>query len=406
MAGIWAARSGLPVVVLERTADGGRKILISGGGRCNLLPAVARSDDFVTDSSPHLLRRLLRAWPLGEQRAFFERLLGAPLRYEPENEKLFPPTQRARDVRDALVDAAIEAGARIWFDARVTDLTPGQGGWTVSLAEAPELDAAAIVLATGGLSVPKTGSDGFGLEMCARLGHALHPRYPALTPLTAEPHPHAHLAGVSLEVEARAGHGKKALKTEGGFLFTHRGWSGPAVLDVSHAVTRWRETPSGSPPEIQVRWLPSEAHDWDALLSGGSGTVSRALTSALPDRLAKTLIGASGAAGHTPLGQLTRDHRKALVRALTSFVLPWSGDEGYKKAEVTGGGLVLSEVHPTTLASRRHPGLFLCGELLDAFGPIGGHNFQWAWSTGRAAGLGAVAYVKTLAGTQGPQKEP
>jgi len=405
MAGIWAARSGVPVVLLERTADGGRKILISGGGRCNLLPAVERAHDFVTDSSPNLLRRLLRAWPLGEQRAFFEGLLGAPLRYEPENEKLFPPTQKARDVRDALVEAAASAGVRLWFDALVTDIHPSDDGWRVSIANAPALEAAAVVLASGGLSVPKTGSDGFGLDCCARMGHALHPRYPALTPLVAAPHPHAHLAGVSLEVEALAGLGKQAVRSVGGFLFTHRGWSGPAVLDVSHVVTRWRETPSGDPPDVRVRWQPAQDHDWDATLSGGAGTVARALSSTLPDRLAKTLIEDSGVAPQTPLGQLRREERKALVKALTGFALPWSGDEGYKKAEVTGGGVALSEVHPRSLESRRHPGLFLCGELLDAFGPIGGHNFQWAWSTGRAAGLGAVAYIKTRAGPQESTEE-
>lgn len=406
MAAIWAARSGLPVVLIERTADGGRKILISGGGRCNLLPAVERPHDFVTDSSPNLLRRLLRAWPLGDQRGFFEELLGAPLRYEAENEKLFPPTQKARDVRDGLVAAARSAGARIWFDARVTDVVPCEGAWHISLADAPVLEAGAVVLATGGLSVPKTGSDGFGLDRCEALGHQLHPRYPALTPLTAEPHPHAHLAGVSLDVEVRSGSGKQAIEAKGGFLFTHRGWSGPTVLDVSHAVTRWRQTPEGEAPVVNVKWHSSARADWDRILGGGAGTVARALGSVLPDRLAKMLTEESEVPSDTPLGQLKRDQRKRLVGALTAYPLPWSGDEGYKKAEVTGGGVALSEVEPRTMESRRHPGLFLCGELLDAFGPIGGHNFQWAWSTGRAAGLGAVAYTKTLEGTQGTEKEP
>ncbi len=401
MAAVWAARSGEPVVLLERTPDGGRKILISGGGRCNLLPAVERPRDFVTDSSSNLLRRLLRAWPLSEQRAFFERLLRGPLRYEPEAEKLFPPTQRARDVRDALVEAAINAGARVWFDAMVTELAPEPRGWRVSIAGAPDLRARAVILATGGLSVPQTGSDGFGLRWCESHDHTLHPRYPALTPLTGTSPAHAALAGVSLPVEIRTGKSRDSASSTGGFLFTHRGWSGPAVLDVSHVVTRWRDDAQGDPPLLHVRWGQAQM-DWEAVLGGGAGTVARAVSRHLPERLGRMLLDEAGVPAGTPLGQLRRDDRRALIAALTAYSLPWKGDEGYKKAEVTGGGVALSEVRSRSLESRRQPGLFLCGELLDAFGPIGGHNFQWAWSTGRAAGLGAVAYVRDQ---QAPQEQ-
>lgn len=396
LAALFAARAGASVVLLERTADGGRKILISGGGRCNILPAEARPDRYVTDSSPNTLRKMLRSWPLGEQRAFFEAELGMPLELEEESAKLFPASHRARDVRDALVERVREAGARLWFDARVTDvapLAPDDGAprgprWRVAVAGAPPLDVDAVVLATGGLSVPATGSDGFGLGLLRRMGHEVRPTYPALTPLTAAPHPHAELAGVSLTVTLRAPGSRPAFETTGGFLFTHRGWSGPAVLDASHLAVR--PGPNGGRQELLVQWTPLDGDAWTRELAGGSGTVRSALAARLPRRLADHLPEELGISPDTRLAQLRRDDRLALVGALTRYRLPWTGNEGYRKGEVTGGGLALEEVDPRTLESRRAPGLFACGEVLDAFGPIGGHNFLWAWATGRAAGTGAA----------------
>ncbi|MCA9737530.1 MAG: aminoacetone oxidase family FAD-binding enzyme [Gemmatimonadetes bacterium] len=395
MAALHAARAGASVVLLERTSDGGRKILISGGGRCNVLPAVERPGAFVTDSSARLLRRLLGAWPLAEQRAFFESDLGLPLSLEAESAKLFPRSGKARDVRDALLDAARAAGVRPWFGAAVTDAVPTGNGWTVHLEGAPPLIACAVVLATGGLSVPATGSDGFGLKLADRLGHTVHPTYPALTPLTADPPPHAHLAGISLEVTLRAPAARPRFTTTGGFLFTHRGWSGPTVLDASHLATRARlglAEPDSA--RIRVAWTRLDRDAWTAELQSGPGTVARAVGRHLPDRLVEQLLAQAGIPADRTLAQLRRGERTALVEALCDTLLPWTGDEGYKKAEVTGGGVALSEMDPHTLESRLCRGLFLCGELLDAFGPIGGHNFQWAWSTGRAAGLGAATHAQ------------
>src|SRR5687768_3869075 len=165
LAALTAARRGADVVLVESTEDGGRKILISGGGRCNILPSVAEPDRFVTASSPNTLRKILRSWPLAEQRAFFEAELRMPLALESETGKLFPSSQRARDVRDGLVAGVREAGARIWFGARVTGLRSEAGVWAVRIHGAPPIDARAVIVATGGLSVPKTGSDGAGLSM-------------------------------------------------------------------------------------------------------------------------------------------------------------------------------------------------------------------------------------------------
>lgn len=401
MAALFAARSGADVVLLERTEDGGRKILISGGGRCNILPSVVQPERYVTDSSPNTLRKILSSWPLAEQIAFFEDVLGMPLEREEETGKLFPSSHKARDVRDALVAGAREAGARIWFGARVTDLVQereaddaavtAQGPrWRVEMDDSPPLHASAVILATGGLSVPATGSDGGGLAVARRLGHEVHATYPALTPLTAQPHPHADLSGVSLTVTLRAPGAKPPFETTDGFLITHRGWSGPSVLDASHLAIRGR--PDGSRQELLVQWTFRGADKWDGeLAAGGQATVRSTLAPHLPRRLADHLCAEAAVDPETRLSQLRREERFALVAALTAYPLPWTGDEGYRKAEVTGGGVALSEVNPRTMESRRAPGLYLCGEILDAFGPIGGHNFLWAWATGRAAGLAAGA---------------
>ena len=392
MAAIFAARAGADTLLLERTRDGGRKILISGGGRCNVLPASVDESRFVTDSSPNVLRKMVRSWPLAEQKAFFEIELGIPLIEETESKKLFPVSNRAREVRDGLLDMAMRSGAALRTDAHVTGLEPHEtGGWRIDVEHGDTLFADAVVLAAGGLSVPNTGSDGFGLRAAERLGHTIHPTYAALTPLTANPPPFASLAGVSLNVTLTARSAERTATATGGFLFTHRGYSGPSVLDVSHvAVRSLAEEPS--PAVVSVRWTALDDDDWEAALRAhGARTVIATVREQLPDRLASALIGVALVDPTRPLAELRREERLRLVETLVRGVLPWTGDEGYKKAEVTGGGVSLAEVDARTMESRRHRGLFLCGEMLDAFGPIGGYNFLWAWATGRAAGLGAAS---------------
>jgi predicted Rossmann fold flavoprotein len=386
-----AARS--PVIVIERTSDGGRKILISGGGRCNILPAALEPDRFVTESPPHLLRGMLRSWPLPAQREFFEREVGIPLKLEEETAKLFPVSDRARDVRDGLFALARRRGVEVRFDTSLTGLRPTPGGWCLETTRGG-IDARAVVLATGGLSVPSTGSDGTGIRLAAALGHAVHDTYPALTPLVAEPAPHASLSGLSLAVRLRAKWRGRSAQASGGFLFTRRGYSGPSVLDLSHIAVRSRMAGGvGTHAAVfRVAWAVDSADEWRRALAASAGLVLTTVARRLPKRLAEQLLREAGIPLDRRAAELQRGERTALLEALTAFVLPWTGDEGYRMAEVTGGGIALDEVNPRTLESRRHRGLFLCGEMLDAFGPIGGHNFAWAWATGRAAGRGASGH--------------
>lgn len=397
VAAAFASRPGRPVLLIERTTDGGRKILISGGGRCNVLPAALEPERFVTSSPRHLLRRMLRAWPLEEQKAFFQEELGVPLKFEAEDRKYFPVSDRARDVRDALVAFARRRGVEIRFGTSLEQLESlGAGRWRV-ITSSGEIEADAVVLATGGLSVPATGSDGTGLRLAESLGHTVHPLYPALTPLLADPPIHAGLAGVSLPVRIREKFDNRVRDTRGGFLFTHRGYSGPVAMGTDPFSTGFPQKGTYPFSTISVEkgyvplvsWGDISRAEWEAMLGGSAGMVLTTIATRIPQRLAEQLLREAGVPADRRLSDLRRAERIALIELLTAYPLKISGNEGFKKAEVTGGGVALDEVDPATLESKRAPGLFMCGEMLDAYGPIGGHNFAWAWATGRAAGIGS-----------------
>ena len=392
MAAIFAASRGSRVLLLERTRDGGRKILISGGGRCNILPSTLAPEQFVSTAPTTLLRRMLRTWSLDGQRRFFEQEAGIPLVLESETDKWFPKSNSARQVRDRLVALAASKGVEVWFGSQVTGIEPVAGSkeWRLRFHDGEPVSAKAVIVAAGGLSVPATGSDGAGLAWARQLGHRVQATYPALTPLTQNPVRHAALAGVSLEVTLTANlAGQKPFRSHGGFLFTHQGYSGPALLNISHLAVQSQQ--AGGPPQpISVQWSRLDAPAWNELLSQSPGQVNTVVRRHLPARLVEALLDECSIGRNQSIAQLRRDERQRLVEKLTSYPLPWNGHEGYKKAEVTGGGVALDELDARTFESRLHPGLFLSGEMLDVFGPIGGYNFTWAWVTGRAAGLGAA----------------
>jgi len=390
MAAIFAAETGGDVTLLERTADGGRKILLSGGGHCNVLPGALDPARYVTDSSPNTLKKILRSWPLAEQRRFFEETLGVPLMLEAETGKLFPVSNQARDVRDALQAHARRLGVRFRFGAAVRDLRRAADGarWDIHLQDGALVTADAVVLATGGLSATATGCAGRGLPLARALGHVVHETYPALTPLLAEPPMHAALAGVSLPVTLSATVAGRRVASSGALLFTHKGYSGPAVLDIAYVAVR--ALLRGEAQPLFVQWTPLDEAAWERRLRQSENVqVATVLRRELPARLATALQTEAGVAADGRLAQLRRDERRKLIEALTRYRLPWTGHGGYRHAEVTGGGVDLAEVDPLTLESKRQRGLFFCGEMLDAWGPIGGYNFAWAWATGRAAGRGA-----------------
>jgi hypothetical protein len=304
-----------------------------------------------------------------------------------ETGKLFPVTDRARTVLDALVGAARAAGVVIRHPWRVAAIEPG---FVLRSADGAALDSGRVVLATGGRSLPKTGSDGGGYALAVALGHTLTRRvFPALVPLTL---PRGHflcgLSGLSAPatLEVRGGSGGRLHAFTGPVLCTHFGLSGPAVLDVSRYLTDARfDDPDA---RLFASWLPGESvESVDAALR--DAPAARVLAP-LPERLARALCDAANASWSTPAHQLRREARRALARAATDLPLPVTGDRGWAYAEVTAGGVPLAELDLGTLESRRCPGLSLCGEICDVDGRIGGFNFQWAWASGYVAGVAAA----------------
>lgn len=387
MTAIQAARAGArDVLVLDGARKLGAKILIAGGGRCNVTHDVVDENAFA-GSSRHAIRKVLQRFDVNATIAFF-RGIGVDLKRE-ETGKLFPVTDSARTVLNALLVEARARGVEIAFPRRVRAIERAADGFVVS-GEWGAVRAARVVIATGGRSIPKSGSDGFGYELVRRLGHTITPVVtPGLVPLTL---PRGHflggLAGVTIDatLELRSGTGKRLVAFTDSTLLTHFGLSGPSVLDLSRYYLL--EIVADPRAALFANFLPGvEAANFDrALQSLAARTVSGLLRERLPERLARALCDHAGVDPATRGDRLRRDERRALVAAVCELKLPVTGSRGYGFAEVTAGGVPLSEIHLETMESRVCAGLYLCGEICDVDGRIGGYNFQWAWSSGFVAG--------------------
>ncbi|MCU1349540.1 MAG: putative Oxidoreductase with FAD/NAD(P)-binding domain [Acidobacteria bacterium] len=385
MAAIFAAREGASVVALDGAKRIGAKILISGGGRCNVTHDFVDANDF--NGNRNAIGKVLRTFDAAACVAFFAEL-GVELKRE-ETGKLFPVSDRAKSIIDALLSAADAAGVEVRTDARVTSIERGE-----RFAINGSIEAKRVVLATGGRSVPKTGSDGFGYTLAKRLGHSVTPTFPALVPLVIESgHFVTNLSGTSLVAEllVQSPTGKTLHRDRGSLLFTHFGLSGPLVLDVS------RHWIANQPAVLVANLLPGETlESLDAALvaearANPHATVASFLRRRLPDRLAEALAqGETAASPVATLGRLTKEERRRVVRSVVALPLPIIRDRGFDYAEVTAGGVPLTELDLATMASRTCPGLYLCGEILDVDGRIGGYNVQWAWASGRLAGKSAA----------------
>ncbi len=418
-------RTDARIVLLESAQRVGAKILISGGGRCNVTHETVRVPDFNFGGSPNVVRNILRAFDEQATVRWFESL-GVPLKRE-ETGKLFPVSDRARSVLDVLLRRCDELGVALLTDHRVGEVVRDGERFVVRHSQG-ELTARHVVLATGGRSVPKTGSDGHGWEIARSLGHTVTPTYPALSPLVLDPSFfHARLSGVSHEVELTTlVDGRPIDRRRGALLWTHFGCSGPVVLDASRF---WIIAQAeGRKPDLRCNVLGSSRHtpcavERNSFRSGladqrraddgdernefrstaeadrwlvetaareARRTVAGVLAEVLPHRVAEEIASFAGISPEQPIGQLAKEQRKQLARLLTELRLPVTGDRGWNYAEVTAGGVPLAEIDYRTMQSRLLPGLYLIGEMLDCEGRIGGFNFQWAWATGHVAGT-AVA---------------
>jgi predicted Rossmann fold flavoprotein len=382
----------LSVRILDSARKPGAKILVSGGARCNVTNARVSEQDF-WGGKRAVIRRVLQAFSVAETIAFFDEL-GVSL-HEEEHGKLFPDTNRARDVLEALLREVDRAGARLTPATRATAIERFPGGFRVETSDGP-LDTRAVVLATGGKSLPKTGSDGAGYDFARRFGHTIVPTVPGLTPLVLADSPtaiHQQLSGVSHDVDIDVWvDDALALRLNGSLLWTHFGISGPVVLNASRHWLRAKQ--EGRAVRLTASFCPGERFEQvDVRLSTfASGrpraSVATAVSSIVPASSAQVLLDRLQIEPAASLAHFPRSERRRLSHALAEWPLDVADSRGYNYAEVTAGGVALDEIDPSTMESRKCPGLFLIGEILDVDGRIGGFNFQWAWSSARSAARG------------------
>jgi predicted Rossmann fold flavoprotein len=384
MTAIHAARAGArDVLLLDGARKLGAKILIAGGGRCNVTHDTVDETAFA-GSSRNAIRKVLRRYDVDATTAFFQEL-GVVLKRE-ETGKLFPVTDSARTVLNALLNEARGRGVEIAFPRRVKRIERNGDGFRVS-GTWGAVTAPRVVLATGGRSIPKSGSDGFGYQLARALGHSLTAIVtPGLVPLRlADGHFLRELSGVTVDttLELRSDTGKRLVSFTDSTLFTHFGLSGPSVLDISRYFLQ-----GGNAALLFLNLLPgmSPADLEGVLRSSGGKSVATVLQQHLPERLARALCDRAHVDPTVQAGQLRRDPRRTLAATVCELKLPVTGSRGYNFAEVTAGGVPLSEIRLETMESRVCPGLHLVGEICDVDGRIGGYNFQWAWSSGFVAG--------------------
>jgi hypothetical protein len=368
-----AARRGRRVRVVEHADRVGKKILMSGGGRCNFTNLGTTPDHFLSQN-PHFCKSALARYTPWDFIALVER---HGIRYhEKELGQLFCDTS-SRQIVNMLVDECAAGGVQISVGCAVQEVQGGEGRYTVHTAHGV-LTAASLVVATGGLSIPRMGATGFGYALARQFGHGVLPTRAGLVPLTLSGthlEHYADLAGVSLPVRSMC----DGQAFRGGLLFTHRGLSGPSILQIS---SYWQP---GEPlalnllPDLDVgAWLADQQRRRPA------AELKTLLAERLPKRLAQRLC--ERWLGNRPLRQYRADELRDIAARLASWSVTPSGTEGYRTAEVTLGGVDTRELSSTTMQSRRVPGLYFIGEVVDVTGHLGGYNFQWAWASGVAAG--------------------
>ncbi|HTU22977.1 MAG TPA: NAD(P)/FAD-dependent oxidoreductase [Gemmataceae bacterium] len=389
MAAIRAAELGRRVLVLEKNRKAGVKILMSGGTRCNLTHATDNRGIVEAFGTPgRFLHSALAAFSVQDTVEWFESA-GVATKVE-ETGKIFPVSNKALDVLDALLRRLHDSGARLSPAEPLLDLQPCSPGFALTTPERV-LRVARVILTTGGQSYPGCGTTGDGYAITSRLGHTIVPPRPALVPVKVAVPWVAELRGITLpDAAVRViEDGKTRAARRGSLLFAHFGLSGPVILDVSRVIS------GHARPEtltLEIDWCPGTAEAvLDEFLrmetaAAGKKQLAAVLPDPLPRRLGEALLSVAGLPRDRKAAALSRPDRLRLVAAVKHLRLPVAGTLGFAKAEVTAGGVALNEVDSRTLRSKLVPDLFLAGELLDLDGPIGGYNFQAAWSTGWLAG--------------------
>jgi len=383
------------IVLLDGVNTIGAKILVSGGGRCNVTHEVVTPSDYF--GNRRIIKNVLAAFSVDQTVKWFASL-GVELKHE-DTGKLFPVTDKARTVLGALVERCHQLRVEIQSNHRVGDIeraTDHSHGFVIHHSQGI-LHARKVILATGGRSIPKSGSDGFGYSLARRLGHHVTTTVPALVPLVLEGTMfHKILSGLSHKVKLTTiVKGRNVDSRTGSLLWTHFGVSGPVVMDASRFWCLAQE--QGEAVAVYGSFLPDQtneqARQW--FMGQAADTPRRSLVKTLgqlvPERFAEMLCLHVECDPQKAIAQVPRKDRDRLIEALTTFRFPVVQHRGWNYAEVTAGGVPLEEINYRTMESRLVPGLYLVGEILNCDGRIGGFNFQWAWATGWIGGrAGAI----------------
>lgn len=398
-AALAAARRGASVRLCEQLPRAGAKLLVTGGGRCNLTNTLP-PDEFMArfGRDGRFMQPALAAMDSSRLRALMAEL-GAPT-HAPGGFLVYPVSDSARTIQQALLRACADAGVELLSSCEVRGLVLDRGSVAGAMTALGPIGADAVLLATGGRSYPELGATGSGYALARQAGHRITPLLPVLVPLrTRETWPR-ECAGVSVSrtrvwidlPKHRAG------AVDGDVLFTHSGISGPAVLDLSRSVVPLLQEQPEVP--VRVRLAPGVPDgDWPRLFAEwrtahGRKHVANLLDRYLPARLAHAAIRSADVPDDVTAASLTRGQGEALTGTLSGARLTITGAGGFDQAMVTRGGVSLKEVHPASLESRLVRGLFFAGEILDLDGPCGGYNLQWSFSSGWLAGASAAEAAK------------
>ena len=394
MAAIHASAGNVQTLIVEANAAAGRKLLLTGGGRCNFTHADGPEElAKAFGKAGRFLRHSLYELSPDDIREFF-RSQGLADTVEPDG-CVFPADRGAAGVRDILLDEAQKLGTHFDYQSRVKDIVADDEGFRIE-TEARQILAARVILATGGLSWPQTGSRGDGYRFAAQLGHTIVPPKPALVPLVTRETWPRELAGLSLSgVGIWATIGGRRLTTAGNMLFTQNGIGGPAALDLSRLLAdELGERSVGIDIEIDV--LPGiDESKLDQQLQRECQAYPRKATAnilsdLLPRQFARTVCRLAQCDTDLQAGQLSAEKRRRLVGVLKRLPLCVTDAEPIARATVTHGGVSRDEIDPRTMESKIRPGLFFAGEIIDLDGPCGGYNLQMCWSTGALAGRSAA----------------
>jgi predicted Rossmann fold flavoprotein len=373
MCALTAGYRGRSVLVLEHTNKVGRKILMSGGGRCNFTHLHSTPANFLSNN-PHFCKSALSRYT---PQNFVDMVERHGIEYHEKTPGQLFCNESSKEILMMLTTECDWAGVKIETEVSVQSLTQSEGGFVVETS-AGSIQAESLVVATGGLSIPNGGATGFAYDVAEQFGLPITPRRAALVPFTLQPDiltPLKELSGTAQEARVSCA-GVSFLEP---ILFTHRGISGPGVLQISSYWQPGQQVVIDLLPNIQIEERLKEART-----SVPKQGIERVLSEFMSKRLAQVLCGMWGFGG--AVGDYSNEKIEALSNQLTHWQVKPSGTEGYRTAEVTIGGIDTQTISQKTMEVKSVPGLYFIGESLDVTGHLGGHNFQWAWASGNAAG--------------------